>query len=79
MGLPLRADGRETDQSRKTRHFSKLLKVRTKKPVEFVNEYRSTEDIKTEEFSLGINKIRHKKIDHLSAALILKDYYSRQE
>lgn len=77
MGLPLNAEGKETAQSKKTRVFAKLLKIRSKKPVDFVNEFRTTEDLKTEPIDLGITKLKHGNVDHLSAALILKEYYSR--
>ncbi len=78
MGLPLTVDGKETTQSKKVRAFTKLLKIRSKKPVEFVNEFRTTEDLKSEPIDLGITKIKHGVVDHLSAALILKEYYSKE-
>lgn len=77
MGLPLSANGKETAQSAKTRKFAKLFKIATKKEVVFVNEFRTTQDLKTDEVDLGITKIKHGEIDHYSAALILKEYYSR--
>jgi putative Holliday junction resolvase len=77
MGLPITPDGKETMMSRKVRRFSKLLKMRTKKPLEFVNEYRTSEESVTEAVNLGISKKRRRKIDHLSAALIVKEYYSK--
>ena len=76
MGLPLNVAGKETTQSRKVRRFAKLLKIRSKKPVVFINEFRTTVDSKTEAITLGISKKRRQKVDHLSAALILKEYYS---
>lgn len=77
MGLPISPDGKETMMSRKVRRFAKLLKLRTKKPLEFVNEYRTSEESVTEAVNLGISKKRRQKIDHLSAALIIKEYYSK--
>ena len=77
MGLPITPDGKETMMSRKVRRFAKLLKMRAKKPLEFVNEYRTTEESITEAVNLGISKKRRQKIDHLSAALIIKEYYSK--
>jgi putative Holliday junction resolvase len=79
VGLPLNPDGKETNQSREVRRFSKLLKTRIKKPVEFVNEYRTTKESRTEAVKLGISKKRRQTIDHLSAALILKEYYNKFE
>lgn len=77
MGLPITADGKETMMSKKVRRFARLLKLRAKKPLEFVNEYRTSEESVTEAVNLGISKKRRQKIDHLSAALIIKEYYSR--
>ena len=77
VGLPLTSDGKDTNQSRKVRRFVKLLKIRLKKPVEFVNEFRTTKDSITEAINLGISKKRRSTVDHLSAALILKEYYSK--
>ena len=77
MGLPITPDGKETMMSKKVRRFAKLLKLRSKKPLEFVNEYRTSEESVTEAVKLGISKKRRRKIDHLSAALIIKEYYSK--
>jgi len=77
MGLPLSPDGKESGQSREVRKFGKLLKIKTKKPIKYVNEYRTTEESITEAVNLGISKKRRQKIDHLSAALIIKEYYSK--
>ena len=77
IGLPVGADGKETPMSRKVRRFSKLLKIRTKMPITFVNEYRTSEESVTEAINLGISKKRRRSIDHLSAALIIKEYYSK--
>lgn len=76
VGLPLNYEGKETNFSRHVRRFVKLLKIKNKIPVEFVNEYRTTEDSKTEAVNLGVSKKRQEQIDDLSAALILKNYYS---
>jgi putative Holliday junction resolvase len=77
VGLPLNVEGKETAQSKKVRRFAKLLKIKTKKPVEFVNEYRTTEESITEAVTLGVAKKKREKIDHFSAALILKEYYNK--
>lgn len=77
MGLPISADGKETPMSRKVRRFSKLLKIRIKRPVTFVNEYRTSEESVTEAINLGVSKKKRRSIDHLSAALIIKEYYSK--
>ena len=77
MGLPVSVGGKETPMSRKVRRFSKLLKIRTKMPVTFVSEYRTSEESITEAINLGVSKKRRRSIDHLSAALIIKEYYSK--
>lgn len=77
IGLPLTVDGKETNQSRKVRRFARLLKIKSKKPVDFVNEYRTTEESITEAINLGTSKKHREKIDHLSAAIILKEYYNK--
>lgn len=74
VGLPLSAEDKETKQSLEVRHFVKLLKLRTKKPVEFKNEYGTTTEALKEAISSGINKKDRKTSDHISAALILKSY-----
>lgn len=74
VGLPLGVDGKETPQARKVRKFAKLLKIRTKRPVEFVNEFLSTQNAIRESVELGMPKRSRSKVDHLSAALILKNY-----
>lgn len=75
MGLPLTPEGKETKQSLKIRRFAKILKIRSKKPVEFVNEASTTEEAETEMLDTGISKKRRGVKDAYSAALILKRYY----
>ncbi len=77
LGLPLNSEGKESTQSREVRKFGKLLRIKTKRPVKYVNEYRTTEESITEAVNLGISKKRRQKVDHLSAALIIKEYYSK--
>ena len=75
MGLPLDHAGRETKQSLSTRTFSKLLKIRTKKPLEFVDEHGSS--MEALELAIDTEIPMKKRIlkDHLSAAIILHHYY----
>lgn len=77
VGLPLDLNGKETQQSLKTRQFSKLLKVRIKRPLEFVNEYGSSKDALEEGIEQGLSKKGRRVIDHFSAAVILKHYYGQ--
>jgi putative Holliday junction resolvase len=76
MGLPLTADGKETQESLKVRHFTKMLKIFLKKPVDFQNEYNSSKNALGEAIEQGYSQKGRGKIDHLSAALILKSYYN---
>lgn len=78
VGLPLTYDGKDTAKSREIRNFAKQLKVYLKKPVEFVSEYRSTEEI-LEGSSFGVPHRGDKPVDHLSAAVILKRYYEEKD
>ena len=75
IGLPLTRDGKETMQSRKTRDFARRLKIRLKLPVEFVNEYMSTKDSIMKSTQLGMKSGKTKRLDHISAAVILRQYY----
>ena len=75
MGLPLTAEGKETKESHKVRSFSKHLKIYLKKPLIFVNEHLSTKKALADALSLGMNQKSRRNIDHLSAAIILKNYY----
>lgn len=75
LGLPLTAENKETKQSLETRHFGKLLKVLSKRPVEYVNEFNTSQDAEDEAIETGITQKRRRINDHLAAALILKHYY----
>lgn len=79
MGLPLTLDGKETSQSIKVRRFTKVLKIKLKKPVEFISEFGTTKESIQRAIRSGISQKRRQTNDHLSAALILKRYYSEQE
>lgn len=75
IGIPLTYENKETFQAKKIRRFAKLLKIKLKKPVEFINEYRTSEESVTEAIEFDIPKKKRKTIDDLSAALILKKYF----
>jgi putative Holliday junction resolvase len=79
MGLPLTLDGKETQQSIKVRKFTKILKIKLKKPVEFVSEFGTTKESIQRAIRSGISQKRRQTNDHLSAALILKRHYSELE
>lgn len=76
VGLPLTLDGKDTPQSLKVRRFSKLLKARLKKPVAFVSEHGTTQEAIEGAIKSGFSMKGRKKNDNLSAALILKRYFS---
>lgn len=78
LGLPLDYEGRETPQAQKIRRFAKLLRIKLKKPVHFVDEYASTRDSIKPMLALGVPKKRRRTNDHFSAAIILKDFFSSQ-
>lgn len=78
VGLPLTVDNKETKQSLETRKFAKLLKIRTKKPVKFYNEYATSTDALEEAIESGIRKKKRLHNDSLAAALILKRFTQEQ-
>lgn len=75
MGLPLTADSKETKKSLQVRRFANLLRAHTKMSIDFVNEYESSKDATKEAISLGMSQESRRKVDDISAAIILKKYY----
>lgn len=75
VGLPLTADGKETKQSQETRVFVKLLIGHLKLPYEFENELDTTKEATKDAISSGISQKSRRKIDDISAAIILNRYY----
>jgi len=75
VGLPLDAANKETQQSLRVRKFAKLLKVLSKKPVAFQNEYGTSIESLKEAIDSGVSQKGRRENDHLAAALILKDFY----
>lgn len=75
LGLPLTLDNKETKKSLEVRRFAKTLRILLKMPVEFVNEHSTSIDSIQRSIELGMPQSSRKKIDHLSAALILKAYF----
>lgn len=78
VGLPLTLDDKETAQSLETRRFAKILKVTTKRPVDFQNEYETTKAALTEAIDTDVSEKRRRSSDHLAAAFILKRYYNER-
>uniref|UniRef100_A0A7C4XMH0 Putative pre-16S rRNA nuclease n=1 Tax=candidate division WWE3 bacterium TaxID=2053526 RepID=A0A7C4XMH0_UNCKA len=79
VGLPLDWDNKETAQSLKVRKFVKRLKLRVKRPVEFVSEHGTTKEAIEGAIKSGYSMKRRQTNDHLSAAIIVKRYYSAKE
>lgn len=74
IGLPLTLDGKETSTSKKVRQFGKKVRIYTKRPVEYQNEYGTSQDALATAIDMGVSKKSRRISDHLAAYLILKDY-----
>ena len=72
MGLPTDVEGKETKQSLKVRRFAKLVRIKAKRPVEFVSEYGTTDEAMESAIRSGISQKRRQTNNHYSAAIILK-------
>jgi len=79
IGLPLNEEGKETPQAKKIRRFGNTLKAKWKRPVEYVDEYGSSQESLERQSSLGSFGKAKKRVDNLSAAVILRNYYSERE
>lgn len=75
IGLPLTAENKETSKSQEVREFTKSLNVHLKLPTEFVNELDTSKDAMKGAISTGISQKNRRKIDDISAAIILNRYY----
>jgi putative Holliday junction resolvase len=78
VGLPLTLDEKETKQSLEIRRLAKVLKVTTKRPVDFQNEYSTTKEALRESIDTDVSEKGRRSIDHLAAAFILKSYYNER-
>lgn len=79
IGLPLTADGRETEIAIAVRDFAKLLETKTKLPVYMCDERYSSQEA-DKWIRLGGGK-RHDKgtRDRVAAEIILQQYLDQQE
>ncbi len=75
LGLPLTTDGKETAQSLRVRHFAKLLKIMSKKPVIFCDENNTSNEALDSLIGQGTSKKRRLSSDDVAAALILKRFF----
>jgi putative Holliday junction resolvase len=76
IGLPLSIDGKETRESIEVRRFAKILKTRSGVPTIFIDEFGSTNEAEEEAWDAGLPQKSRKKVDSISAALILKRFFS---
>ena len=75
VGLPLTFDNKETIKSRQVREFVKRLRIFFKKKIDFETEHDSTKDaLAHTNYTYKVGKSQP-KIDHISAAVILKRYF----
>ncbi len=77
MGLPLSAENKETEQSLLVRKFAKKLKLQLRKPVEYVSEYFTSQTALEGSINMGTPQKGRSSIDHIAAAIILKNYYEK--
>jgi putative transcription antitermination factor YqgF len=75
LGLPLAGDGKETAQSLKTRHFAKLLRIKSRKKVIFCNEENSTQEAYENLTISGVTGKKRTYSDDVAAAIILKRFF----
>ena len=78
VGLPLSSDGKETKLSLKVRKFVKLLKILSKKPVTFHNEFNSSQEALKEAITMGTPQRKRMANDQIAAALVLRRYYEEE-
>lgn len=79
-GLPLNADGTESEQTQKTRRFVAALKEITSLPVEFEDERYTTRAARGDLNAMGVSAKKDKKkkaVDSLAAAYILESWLAR--
>ena len=79
-GLPLNADGTESEQTLKTRKFVAALQELTSLPVEFEDERYTTRAARNDLNAMGISVKKDKKkkaVDSLAAAYILESRLAR--
>lgn len=71
VGLPVGLDGKDTEQTKKTRDFAEMLKKELDVSVEFENEWFSTHMVER----VGIKK---EHTDEAAAAVILQSYLDKK-
>ena len=79
-GLPLNADGSESEQTQKTRRFIQALKAETDIPVEVEDERYTTKEARQDLNQIGVSvkkDKRKKAVDSIAAAYILETYLNK--
>lgn len=76
VGLPLSVDEKDTKQSIKVRRIAKILRARLGIPIIFVDEFGSTNEAEEEAIDSGLPRKSRKKVDSISASIILKRFFS---
>ncbi len=74
VGLPLNDDGSESEQCEKVRQFSRRLEKRIEIPLEFVDEYASSEEALQRLRDSGVRQPEVGRIDALAASILIERY-----
>ena len=79
-GLPLNADGTESEQTQKTRRFIEALRAQTSLPVEVEDERYTTREARRDLNQMGVSAKKDKRkkaVDSIAAAYILESYLNQ--
>ena len=76
VGLPLNMDGSEGERARAARAFAEMVRKRTGRPVELVDERLTTVEADEIMDKMGLtDRVQRKaQVDAIAASLILQDY-----
>ena len=79
-GMPVFADGKESEQTKKTRRFIEALKAETALPVELEDERYTTLQARQAQMESGVKRENRKKsVDSIAASYILESYLIREK
>ncbi len=79
-GLPVFADGTESEQTEKTRRFIDALKKETDLPIVIEDERFTTAEARETQMLGGVKQSRRKQtIDSIAASFILESYLKKQK
>ncbi|HMA61853.1 MAG TPA: Holliday junction resolvase RuvX [bacterium] len=80
VGLPIGTSGQDTDRTKRTRQFIKILQQSVTIPVEQMDERYSSGEAKQLLIEQGIKTGHSKaKVDKVAAAIILRRYLDEQQ